>query len=492
MTFLNRWLKRKPKEIDDPDQLRETLFAAVSSQDWDGFALLCQAERGTIFSNFQSWQKVPEAVRNDPQRLQAYGNGLIMVARYFDEELGQPELVAQLRGDDATNLTTMWELELKRAERMEDDLRYGESIKALEALLPEMQKSQGRGADNYVAIAYGHLARSYLQNGEAGKALPATETALEMCLEQNDEEGIIIYLRGLYEVHRYLGSGKLAADYSDELADALQAQNQTYESERARTRANIARAGEPLNRVVVHIDGIQFELKEAPKVRNGTVRFSFERNRMSLRASDVLTEQGKRLIAQGAYEEALRRLREAARADEYDPDPYYHAGLGLLHLERYAEATKSYEATQERAPGWFHCSSMLWLARKLEAGGIHHEDFLAWRTLEDDDEMGAEEKVCLAEQALTATPALAVLHLHYGINLQASGRRDEALAAYRTGLRCCDEPQTRARLLVNLAVLDTNSHDRRVWLEEAAESKADLIAAATAFLFLRDMPLAVQ
>ncbi len=56
MTFLNRWLKRKPNEIDDPDQLRETLFAAVSSQDWDGFALLCQAEREAIFSNFLIWK----------------------------------------------------------------------------------------------------------------------------------------------------------------------------------------------------------------------------------------------------------------------------------------------------------------------------------------------------------------------------------------------------------------------------------------------------
>ena len=82
---------------------------------------------------------------------------------------------------------------------------------------------------------------------------------------------------GLYEVHRYLGNGKLAADYSDGLADALQAQNQTNESERARTRAKIARAGEPLNRVVVHIDGNQFELMETPKVKNGMVRFSFER-----------------------------------------------------------------------------------------------------------------------------------------------------------------------------------------------------------------------
>jgi tetratricopeptide (TPR) repeat protein len=492
MTFLNRWLKRKPKEIDDPDQLRETLFAAVSSEDWDGFALLCQAERETIFSNFQSWQKVPEAVHNDPQLLQAYGDGLITVARFFDEELGQPELAAKLRGDDATNPTTMWKLELKRAESMEEDLRYGESIKALEALLPEIQKLRGPGANNYAAITYGHLARSYLQNGEAGKALPAAETALRMCREQSDDEGIIIYLRGLYEVHRYLGNGKLAADYSDELADALQAQNQRYESDRARTRAKIARAGEPLNRVIVHIEGNEFELEEAPKVQNGMVRSSFERNRQSLRTSDVLTEQGKRLIAQGAYEEAVNRLREAARADEYDPDPYYHAGLGLLHLGRYPEATKSYEATQERAPGWFHCSSMLWLARKLAAGSIQHEDFLAWRTLEDDHEMGAEEKVCLAEQALTATPALAVLHLHYGINLQATGRRDEALAAYRTGLRCGDEPQTRACLLVNLALLDTNSHDRRVWLEEAAESKADLIAAATAFLFLRNIPLTVQ
>ena len=492
MAFLDRWFKRKSQEIDDPEQLREMLFAAVSSQDWDGFALLCDAERETIFGNFPGWQRVPEAIHNDPVRLQAYGDGLIMVARYFDEELGRPELMTRMRGDHETSLFTQWKLELEQGQRLEDNLQYAESIRVLEALLPKIEKSHGPGAEHYRAVAYGHLARSYIQNGEAAKALPATETALRLCQEQNDVEGIIIYLRGLYEVHRYLGNGKLAADYSDQLADALQAQNQHRESERARTRAKIARAGEPLNRVIVHIDGNQFELEETPKVKDGVVRFSFERNRIALRTSEVLTEQGGRLIEQGAYEEALMRFREAAQADAYNPDPHYHAGLSLLRLERYDEAVKSYEATQERAPGWFHCSAMLWLARQLAAGSIQQEDFLVLRTLEDDEEMGAEEKVCLAEQALTGAPALALLHLNYGINLQATERRDQALAAYRTGLRCVEEPQTRARLLVNLALLDTNAHDRRIWLEEAAESKADLISAATAFLFLRDMPLTVQ
>jgi len=123
---------------------------------------------------------------------------------------------------------------------------------------------------------------------------------------------------------------------------------------------------------------------------------------------------------------------------------------------------------------------------------LTQETFLALRVLEDDHEMGAEEKVCVAEQALGSAPNLGLLYLRYGTNLQESGRGEEALAAYRRGLSCPEDAQTRARLLVRRALIDTNKYEKRACLEEAASSKADLVAAATAYLFLRDTPPPVQ
>ena len=297
-----------------------------------------------------------------------------------------------------------------------------------------------------------------------------------------------VYAQGLYEINRYLGRGEQAADFAQLLAEMLEAGGRHREAARCRKRALLSRAGEPLNRVVVEVGDEQFELEEAPKLNQGTMRFGYARNRPMLHPAEVLTERGKRLTQSGRYEEGLAALRDAAQADAYDPDPHYQAGLCLLHLRRYREAVRSYEATETLAPGWFHCRAELWLAQQLAAGVVDHETFHTLRVLEDDKKMGSDEKVCLAERALGRADRLAALYLHYGKNLQATQRQIQALAAYRRGLSCSEEPQVRARLLVNLALLDANVTEKRCCLEEAAETKGDLIAAAMAFLILRDMP----
>ena len=492
MKFLDRWLKPQPLAMVSSDELRETLLAAYAADDGKRFVHLCRTQQAPIIANFAEWQRVPDICRENPEQFQRCGEGLIAIARFFQEELDHPELMARLTGEDGNSPFGHWEQILQQTQQVEDQLNYREAAKQLEELLLEIKQSSGPGADQYLAIAQGHLARTYLQSGEAHKALIAAETALRLCREQDDQEGIPIYLRGLYEVHRYLGEGSAAAEYADQLADKLDAQGNTSEATRCRKLAELARAGEPLNRVIVDVEGQQFELQDTPRVKDGKVRFLFERNRKSLRVCEVLTEHGKRLTAEGRYEEALKKFAEAADADEYDPNPHYHSGVALLHLGRYTEAVWSYEAAEMRAPAWFHCCTMHWVACQLRDGRLTQETFLALRTLEDDDEMGAEEKACLAEQALASATNLGLLYLHYGSNLQASGRREEALAAYRSGLRCAEDAQTRTRLLVNRALVDSNVFEQRTCLEEAASSKADLVAAATAYLFLRDMPPAVQ
>ena len=492
MKFLDRWFGSKSSENRDTSKLRDMLFSAPSGEDAQGFAKLCRSYQDAIISNFPSWQIVPVVTRENPILLQEYVNGLIRVATFFAEELGHPGLLNHLVGNEDSNPLCKWEQALQHAERLEENLRYADSAKDLEAILADLPGFRGTGAEHVSALAYGHLSRCYLQSGDVSKALPAAETALRLCREMNDEEGIPIYLRGLYEIHRYLGAGEAAAAYAEQLADVLEDQGLLQQATRSRKQAKMALAGEPLNRIVAEVDGRRFEIEEVPRLTEGRVQFVFERNRTSLHVADVLTERGNRLIAHGKYEDALNTLGEAAKADPYNPDPHYHMGLSLLHLKRYAEAVRSYESTEERAPGWFHCSAMHWLARQLAAESIEHEIFLVLRTLEDDHEMGVAEKVCLAEQVLATAPTMALIHLHYGMNLSAVGRGDEALIAYRKGLNFAEEPQTRARLLVNLALIDTSAYERRGWLEEAAASKVDLVAAATAFLCLRDLPPPVQ
>jgi threonine synthase len=48
-------------------------------------------------------------------------------------------------------------------------------------------------------------------------ALGHYEQALRLCREQNDQEGIRVYLSNLYESQRYLGQNVIAAEYAKEL-----------------------------------------------------------------------------------------------------------------------------------------------------------------------------------------------------------------------------------------------------------------------------------
>jgi tetratricopeptide (TPR) repeat protein len=213
------------------------------------------------------------------------------------------------------------------------------------------------------------------------------------------------------------------------------------------------------------------------------VQFVFQRNRPTLRPAQVHTQAGSELGSQGRYDDALDAFRAAARADAFDPQSHYEAGLTLLCLQRYTEAIESYEAAEERAPGWFHCRADLWLARELSCGRIEHEVFLGLRHLEDGSDTPGE-KVRLAGQLLRVAPSVPLLHLLHGKDLAALGRENEARASYRHGLSLAEELNVKTRLLVALGTSLEPSDERTSLLGKARELNGDLVAAATAQLAL--------
>src|SRR5262249_54994958 len=95
------------------------------------------------------------------------------------------------------------------------------------------------------------------------------------------------------------------------------------------------------------------------------------------------------------------------------------------------------------------------------------------------------EKVQLAEAALTRAPDLAVLHLMYGKNLARSSRLPEAGTAYRKGLACGDEPDTKTRLLLELALVTETPAEKIRLLEEARGLNGNLPPPPTAAVILR-------
>ena len=67
--IFRRWSKAPPPS---PEELRERLFDAASTDDRASLEDLCRHNEAAIAEHFPSWQKVPDDVRADPARLNRY------------------------------------------------------------------------------------------------------------------------------------------------------------------------------------------------------------------------------------------------------------------------------------------------------------------------------------------------------------------------------------------------------------------------------------
>lgn len=461
--------------------LQELVFEAIASGDGEKAEAVCRAQRDAISEAFPGWCKVPSELRGDPEALRHYASCLIATARLFEERLGDGSLIEQLRrGAGDGNPLEAWQRELVAAREEMAALRYEEAAARLGRLLEATRELIGSGAEQLRPITLGFLGECAFQRGDAAGALAPLEQALEMCDAAGDNEGVIAYLGNLYEVHRYLGRGAEAAEYAEQLAVGFEQLGRANDAARYRTKAALARAGEPRNRInVVLDDGRQLELDQLAGL-DGRLRFVFERDRVSLRAATELGARGGEAGAAGRHDEALALFRAAAAADPHDPQPRYEEGLTLLLMRRYAEAVEAYAATEALAPGWFHCRADLWLARELAAGRLEHATFEALRMLEDGGVEPAA-KLELADAALAAAPRVAALHYHRGRVLEELGRGDDAFAAFGAALACDPEPDIRTRILVQLAML-LEGDQRAALLEEARALGGNLVAAAIARL----------
>src|SRR5207302_8479903 len=143
------------------------------------------------------------------------------------------------------------------------------------------------------------LGECWFQLGQADRAVEPTRQALERCRQHGDQEGVAAYLGNLYEVHRYLGQGDEAAACAEQLAALFEQKGQAGEARRYRNQARLIRAGEPLNRVVIDLAGQRYDVDEVPGGLTGSVKFLFERNRLTLRPAQALTAAGEREASQG-------------------------------------------------------------------------------------------------------------------------------------------------------------------------------------------------
>lgn len=480
MGLLDRLFGKPEPPIADPERLREALFAAARAGDRRRLERLARANQAAVLEHFPTWKKVPEAIRADPAAVRPFVESMIAVAELFQRRLGRPELMAALAGPPGGNPLVRWQEALQRARGLMTDLRYDEARPLLADALIDARGQSGTGVDRYLPITHGYLGEAYFESGRAAEAVPHLEHALTACERTGDAEGIATYLNSLFEVHRYLGRPTEAAGYADRLAGV----SKPADAVRWRKRAEIVRAGEPLNRVVAVVDGITMEVDEVRPTSRMHVQFVFERSRISLRPAVVWTERGERHATSGQFDDALAAFRQAADADRFDPHSRFHMAFTLMQTGRFAEAAELYETVEELAPGWFHCRADAWVAARLAAGELDCDDFRAL-TLLDDGPQPPKEKLALADRMLARRPDLPAAHLHRGRNLARLGREADARAALDAGLRTDADPDVRTRLLTELAAVTDDRPARETLYRQAAELNGNLVAAAGARLALR-------
>lgn len=461
------------------EELRIRLFAAAIEQD-STFEELALEHEETIFKAFQSWQVIPEELRDDGPLTRAYVHSLILIATYFAEEHQKTELIELLTegSDDEENPLQAWKSALNKAHQLKLELRFQDAIEILNDHLIDSRHLQGSGVAFYRPVTLGFLGDLYFQEGKIDQALATTKSALSICRENDDEEGTRTYLTNLYEMERYRGKSEDAADYALELADALP---EGGEKDWYLSQAAIVRAGEPLNRVVVENDGYTSELKD--NLARGQLRFVFQRNRPNLYACDYWTQRGAELGRESKLEEALDAFDTASSYDPYDPQPQYQAGFVLLYLERYYDAATRFDRCDELAPGWFHCRSNSWLATEMAQGKLSPK-ILTFILQHSDDSSDDEQLLKTLDEFLEAAPQVPLLYL---MAARAHTRRedyDTARAMLREGLERSQDEDTRTQLYLDLAIRSDEPEKQRL-LQKASTLNGNLIAAATATLLLQ-------
>ena len=493
MGLLDRFRRKKDEPQLDPERLRDLLFDAAGRGEQARVVELCRAHREAILRHIRAWQKVPEHLRGDAAAVQRWGHGLISVAMAFDRELGDPSVVRLFQPPDEQNPLVKWDQKLASAKGLMDAHRYAEAKDLLNDLLIDVRGLVSLGSVSYHGLTHGHLGSCCFSSGDVAGARSHFERALALCEKQKDWEGVAVYLGLLYDVHRYQGEPAAAAASARRKAEIHRAQGQAGEQAEDAAdwerRAALAEAGEPLNRVVVRIDGREYELDDVPAgLESVEVQFGFVRNRPSLELCTALTREGSALGAEGKFYEAADAFRRAAKVDPVDPQPRYEEGNTLMYLERPAEAAECFAATDQLAPGWYNCRGDRWLAEQIAAGAVPHEMFVLLRAEDMSPESAPfEERLTLADEAVRRYPRLAPLHLFRGRTLEALGREREAADAFRAGLDSDPEPDVRTRLCLALHAVEPSRDRQNRLLEQAAALAAsgNLMAASMAAVVLK-------
>lgn len=471
--------KSEPEQLT-PVELRDRLIQTAISGSKRQLRSLCQRYKQQVASNVEFLAKIPEEIQADEATTNQHVQAMVAVAQCLANECRSPELWQQMTGTPDDNPLLALDHWFNDLQQRMQQLEFESLILEAESHLEVFQTFKGTNAGHYETFVVGRLGELFFQSGKVESAFEPFHTALGMCEKAGDTEGQIIYLNNLHELHRYLGQTEEALKCRRQAL--LLTRQHGGDTESIERRIAVMEQGEPLCRVVCLRDGTQLELDEITGVGEGSYKFHFERNRISLQKTGILVQQGNGLASDGNLADALEKYQEAMEVDPHDPDPVYQSGTCLLELGAYEQAREAYEEVERIAPGWFRCRSDIWLARSLEEGVVSEEQFRVLRGIEDGG-MDPQQSLSLITQAIDRFPDFAPFHLLCGELHGRLGNESEAERWHRSGLRHVQEPDLESRLLCALAsLLPKDAAERKEVVERAMSLDGSLVAAATAKL----------
>ncbi|APZ93298.1 tetratricopeptide repeat protein [Fuerstiella marisgermanici] len=468
--------KSEPEQLT-PVELRDKLIQTAISGSNRQLRSLCQRHNEQVANNVEFLAKIPEEIQSDEVKTNQHVQAMIAIAQCLANECRSPQLWQQLTGGPDDNPLLALDQWFDDFPKRMQQLEFESLISEAESHLEKFQTLKGTNAGHYETFVVGRLGELFFQSGNVESAFELFGKALDRCEKAGDFEGQIVYLNNLHEAHRYLGQTEEALKCRRQAL--LITRQHGGDTESIERRIAVMEQGEPLCRVICLRDGVQFELSEITSVGEGSYKFQFERNRISLQKTGILVQQGNHLASSGQYSDALEKYNEASEVDPHDPDPVYQSGMCLLELGAYAKAREAFEEVERLAPGWFRCRTDCWIADGLDKGTISNEEFMLVRTL-DDGGLSDKQAASLARQGVERFPDFAPLYLLLG---DRCNKEVDAIAAYRKGLELVEEPDLESRLLCALAGrLPADSSERKHLVERAVKLDGSLIALATAKL----------
>ena len=205
-----------------------TRFAeAIYRGDEDVFLDLCRQHQDDIADDLDTWTTIPEEIRGHPEAIQQYVDVVTAVAQSLAGRFGRTELLQRLTRDEPAELR-QWESALEQADGLMDT-DAEQASKVLEDAMELGDHMSGSRVDLLNALTRGRLGTLAYRRKDFDAARSHTEIALGASLSADDVDGVLTYVRNLYDLEREQGNAEAAMEWAQRGARAAETGGRTDE-----------------------------------------------------------------------------------------------------------------------------------------------------------------------------------------------------------------------------------------------------------------------